>query len=203
MSAPELSAEPYLTEPLRGTRLIEASAGTGKTYTIAALYLRLVLGHGERGTTGLDAAYPPEAGMGFLEGARPSEEATAFREALTPPKILVVTFTEAATLELRDRIRARLAEAAAFFRASAEAIETGKCLDVVEPGRVPDQDVVGGHSTPEATSAGEDLAVLPKADPFLQGLRDAYPPAQWSERCLLYTSPSPRDRQKSRMPSSA
>ena len=168
--------------PLWGSRLIEASAGTGKTYTIAALYLRLVLGHGERGTASLDAAYPPEAGMGFLEGAKPSEEATAFREALTPPKILVVTFTEAATLELRDRIRARLAEAAAFFRASAEAIETGKCLDVVEPGRVPDQDVVGGHSTPEATSAGEDLAVLPKADPFLQGLRDAYPPAQWSER---------------------
>ena len=25
----------------------------------------------------------------------------------------------------------------------------------------------------------------------------------WSQRCLLYTSPSPRDRQKSRMPSSA
>ena len=25
----------------------------------------------------------------------------------------------------------------------------------------------------------------------------------WSEACLLYTSPSPRDRQKSRMPSSA
>ena len=32
--------------PLWGSRLIEASAGTGKTYTIAALYLRLVLGHG-------------------------------------------------------------------------------------------------------------------------------------------------------------
>ena len=35
-----------LTFPLHGVRLIEASAGTGKTYTIAALYLRLVLGHG-------------------------------------------------------------------------------------------------------------------------------------------------------------
>lgn len=168
--------------PLWGSRLIEASAGTGKTYTIAALYLRLVLGHGERGTTGLDAAYPPEAGMGFLEGAKPSEKATAFREALTPPKILVVTFTEAATLELRDRIRARLAEAAAFFRASAEVVEAETCLDAMGAGRVPDQDVVGGHSTPDATSAREDLAVLPKADPFLQGLRDTYPPAQWSER---------------------
>ena len=35
-----------LSFPLRGSRLIEASAGTGKTWTIAALYVRLVLGHG-------------------------------------------------------------------------------------------------------------------------------------------------------------
>ena len=168
--------------PLWGSRLIEASAGTGKTYTIAALYLRLVLGHGERGTASLDAAYPPEAGMEFLEGARLPEEATAFREALTPPKILVVTFTEAATLELRDRIRARLAEAAAFFRASAEAVEAGAGLDVMVPGSVPDQDLVGGQLAPDIASAGDDLAVLPKADPFLQGLRDAYPASQWSER---------------------
>ncbi|MBP7189178.1 MAG: UvrD-helicase domain-containing protein, partial [Thiopseudomonas sp.] len=28
-----------LTFPLHGSRLIEASAGTGKTYTIAALYV--------------------------------------------------------------------------------------------------------------------------------------------------------------------
>ncbi|MEJ8840161.1 exodeoxyribonuclease V subunit beta [Ramlibacter sp. AN1133] len=74
--------------PLQGSSLIEASAGTGKTFTIAALYLRLVLGHGG------DAAFP---------------------RALTPPEILVVTFTEAATKELRDRIRARLAEAADAF----------------------------------------------------------------------------------------
>ncbi|MBF0428660.1 MAG: FAD-dependent oxidoreductase, partial [Magnetococcales bacterium] len=32
--------------PLQGSRLIEASAGTGKTFTITALYIRLVLGHG-------------------------------------------------------------------------------------------------------------------------------------------------------------
>ncbi len=78
-----------LTFPLHGTRLIEASAGTGKTYTIAALYVRLVLGHGDE---------------------------SAFVRPLTPPEILVVTFTNAATQELRDRIRSRLAQAAAFFR---------------------------------------------------------------------------------------
>jgi exodeoxyribonuclease V beta subunit len=62
-----------LTLPLHGCRLLEASAGTGKTYTLALLFLRLLL---ERG--------------------------------LTVDQILVVTFTRAATGELRDRIRTRL-----------------------------------------------------------------------------------------------
>ena len=79
-----------LTLRLRGSHLIEASAGTGKTFTIAMLYVRLVLGHGG--------------------------EAMGHGRALTPPEILVVTFTEAATQELRDRIRARLAQAADYFR---------------------------------------------------------------------------------------
>ncbi|MGG2395999.1 exodeoxyribonuclease V subunit beta [Pseudomonas sp. SH1-B] len=82
-----------LSFPLHGSRLIEASAGTGKTFTISALYLRLILGHGDE---------------------------AAFREALLPPQILVVTFTDAATRELRDRIRARLVEAASVFRGDAQ-----------------------------------------------------------------------------------
>ncbi|ABI59604.1 MULTISPECIES: exodeoxyribonuclease V subunit beta [Nitrosomonas] len=79
------------TLPLTGSHLIEASAGTGKTFTIAMLYVRLILGH--------------QGEFAFSGGA------------LTPPEILVVTFTEAATKELRDRIRARLTEAARLFRA--------------------------------------------------------------------------------------
>lgn len=79
-----------LAFPLRGSQLIEASAGTGKTFTISALYLRLVLGHGG--------------------------EESGFGRELLPPQILVVTFTDAATKELRERIRTRLAEAARFFR---------------------------------------------------------------------------------------
>ncbi|WP_095153023.1 exodeoxyribonuclease V subunit beta [Pseudomonas sp. Irchel s3b5] len=79
-----------LAFPLRGSQLIEASAGTGKTFTISALYLRLVLGHGG--------------------------ESDGFGRELLPPQILVVTFTDAATKELRERIRTRLAEAARFFR---------------------------------------------------------------------------------------
>ena len=80
--------------PLHGARLIEASAGTGKTWTIAALYVRLVLGHGGE--------------LGYM---RP----------LLPPEILVMTFTRAATRELSNRVRQRLVDAAAFFRAGDDA----------------------------------------------------------------------------------
>ena len=59
--------------PLQGVNLIEASAGTGKTFTITGLYLRLLLESG-----------------------------------LTVAQILVVTYTRAATAELRERIRERL-----------------------------------------------------------------------------------------------
>lgn len=91
--------------PLYGSRLIEASAGTGKTWTIAALYLRLVLGHGRRAREG-DA--------GDETGADPTP--TAFHRPLLPAEILVMTFTRAATKELSERIRARLIEAARCFR---------------------------------------------------------------------------------------
>ncbi|HIV72890.1 MAG TPA: exodeoxyribonuclease V subunit beta [Candidatus Aquabacterium excrementipullorum] len=83
--------------PLHGSRLIEASAGTGKTWTIAALYLRLVLGHGDEDTA------PP----------RP----------LLPAEVLVMTFTRAATRELSDRIRQRLMQAALCFRGEAPVPE--------------------------------------------------------------------------------
>ena len=69
-----------LGSPLRGTNLIEASAGTGKTYSIAGLFVRLIL-----------------------------EKEISVRE------ILVVTYTVAATEELRDRIRKKLRETAEAF----------------------------------------------------------------------------------------
>ena len=81
-----------LTFPLAGNHLIEASAGTGKTYTIASLYVRLILGAADENDS--DSPIPPQM----------------------PSSILVVTFTEAATEELRDRIRRRLEQAAAVFR---------------------------------------------------------------------------------------
>ncbi len=85
-----------LTMPLQGLQVIEASAGTGKTFTLAALYVRLVLGH----DLGTDTSI-----------ATTNEDA-----ALMPPQILVMTFTEAATSELRDRVRQRLAQAALYFK---------------------------------------------------------------------------------------
>jgi exodeoxyribonuclease V beta subunit len=63
--------------PLRGSRLIEASAGTGKTFTIAALYVRLVLGHGGAENAlraGADAARNPRRHLhrgGDAGAARP------------------------------------------------------------------------------------------------------------------------------------
>ncbi|MGH8078873.1 MAG: UvrD-helicase domain-containing protein, partial [Lysobacter sp.] len=73
----EAMRDPYLTLELDGLRLIEASAGTGKTFTLATLVTRLVI---ERG--------------------------------LRVGEILAVTFTEAATQELRERLRQRLVLAA-------------------------------------------------------------------------------------------
>lgn len=73
---------PY-TLPLYQRRLIEASAGTGKTYTIGLLYLRLLLGLGGE---------------------------SAFYRPLSVEEILVVTFTDAATDELRSRIRKNIHE---------------------------------------------------------------------------------------------
>jgi exodeoxyribonuclease V beta subunit len=75
MHVPPVDA--YLDIDLDGLQLIEASAGTGKTFTLATLVTRLVV---ERG--------------------------------LTLGQILAVTFTEAATQELRARLRKRLALAA-------------------------------------------------------------------------------------------
>jgi len=73
-----------LALPLRGVNLIEASAGTGKTFTITTLFLRLLL-----------------------------EEERRLGE------ILVVTYTNAATAELRTRLRQRLATAHAAWGTAA------------------------------------------------------------------------------------
>lgn len=67
--------------PLTGRHLIEASAGTGKTYNITRLYLRLLL-----------------------------------EKQLTVTEILVMTFTKAATEEIKGRVANTLREASALWQ---------------------------------------------------------------------------------------
>ena len=71
---------------LSGLHLIEASAGTGKTWTITALYVLLLL-----------------------------------ENRLRPEEILVVTYTKAATAELRDRIRTRIRDTLDLYATGRDA----------------------------------------------------------------------------------
>ncbi|NOR68864.1 MAG: exodeoxyribonuclease V subunit beta [Methylomarinum sp.] len=89
MTKPLPNFDPINTELLTGINLIEASAGTGKTYTIAMLVLRFVV----------------EQDLGIKQ-------------------ILVVTFTKAATEELKDRIRKRLAETRLYAQGNNDQLES-------------------------------------------------------------------------------
>ena len=63
-----------------------------------------------------------------------------------------------------------------------------------------------GSSTYQATTEQSEVILKPVAyyrDPFRRGDNVLVMCEAWNWNCLLYTSPSPRDRQKSRMPSSA
>ena len=72
-----------------GSHLIEASAGTGKTYTIAMLVLRFVV----------------EQGVAI-------------------DNLLVVTFTNAATAELRERVRLRLLEGQQALSGNGQGLDS-------------------------------------------------------------------------------
>src|SRR5690606_37879286 len=88
MSSAQPHEHDYLRLPLDGVQLIEASAGTGKTFTLATLFTRLVV-----------------------------------EQQLRIGQILAVTFTDAATQELRRRIRERLALASRIAGSAAGADE--------------------------------------------------------------------------------
>jgi len=105
---------------LEGTALVEASAGTGKTFTITTLFLRLIV----------------EAGLSVQQ-------------------IVVVTFTEAATAELRARIRRRLREALAAFDDPTRASDPD-LRAIVE--RTPDREE-GRRRVAEAMSALDQAAI--------------------------------------------
>lgn len=85
--------------PLNQNTLIEASAGTGKTYTIVTLFIRLLLN---------------------IDSAKAQRQ-----KALEVEEILVVTFTKAATQELKGRILERISEIKQIFK----RIEKGEELE--------------------------------------------------------------------------
>src|SRR5580704_10888003 len=64
--------------PLKGPHLLEASAGTGKTFAVEQVFVRLLL-----------------------------------ESSLDVEQILVITFTRAATRELKERVRANIEKALA------------------------------------------------------------------------------------------
>ncbi|NTW51624.1 MAG: exodeoxyribonuclease V subunit beta [Chlorobiaceae bacterium] len=108
---------------LSGMNLIQASAGTGKTYAIASLYLRLLV-----------------------------------EKELQPEEILVVTYTEAATQELRSRIRKRIREALDAMRGEAtdDHFLSGFC----------DQAVLSGTAQKAAGALEAALAAFDTASIF-------------------------------------
>ena len=89
--------------PLEGTNLVEASAGTGKTWNIEALTVRL-----------------------FIE------------KRWEPADVLVVTFTEAATQELKERIYQRLIQVIRVLKSGEGAgddLFLMGCLEQYGPGK--------------------------------------------------------------------
>ncbi|MGY0557577.1 MULTISPECIES: UvrD-helicase domain-containing protein [unclassified Lysobacter] len=110
--------DPYLDIALSGVQLIEASAGTGKTFTLATLVTRLVV-----------------------------------ERDLRLGQILAVTFTDAATQELRARLRKRLAKAARIARAlAADSTDPLAGADPGNPGLTGDGAVIDAcaHDDPES-----------------------------------------------------
>ncbi len=104
LEAPELDVTAALPD---GTTLVEASAGTGKTWAIAGLVTRAL-----------------------ADGA------------VTADQLLVMTFTRAATSELRERVRSRLRD-------------TADHLDAVAAGAHPDP----GDPVATALAAGDPAAL--------------------------------------------
>ena len=106
--------------PLSGITLVEASAGTGKTWAICGLVLRLLL---ERG--------------------------------LLISQVLVVTFTKAATAELRERIRERIGLVLAALRgnacAKADPFVEGLLGALARRGEIPEAEIEQRLATALAT----------------------------------------------------
>ncbi|MGW8286821.1 MAG: exodeoxyribonuclease V subunit beta [Desulfobulbales bacterium] len=118
-SSPQPKTFDLVSSPLAGINLIDASAGTGKTYTICGLVLRLLL-----------------------------------EKDLTIEQILVVTYTEAATQDLRDRIRQLLHHALEALNAASNDEFLQKYLATIA-----DRDKAG-HKLSNALRSFDEAAIF-------------------------------------------
>jgi exodeoxyribonuclease V beta subunit len=115
-----------------GITLIEASAGTGKTYSIAGLILRFVL-----------------------------------EKQIPISNILAVTFTEAATQELRDRIRRRL-------QAALEDLRRGESEDAILEAFLAKGDIAAGIRDLDVALQSFDEAQIFTIHGFCQRMLNDY-----------------------------
>jgi exodeoxyribonuclease V beta subunit len=165
------ASDPYLELPLTGIHLIEASAGTGKTFTLATLATRLVV-----------------------------------EQRLRIGQILAVTFTEAATQELRKRVRERLALAASLVPEATEVqnasdlagIDVRADVAAAETGAGADSSAMGPAGDAGDPQARVDAAGLPlqqvsgeRFSPMNRLSQAQLPPEQaWHGRLLQAQRPS-------------
>lgn len=118
------------TVPITGNMMIEASAGTGKTYTITLLVLRLLLGLNQG-----DQASLTSAGSDLFIA---DENDKALNSARKLPEILIVTFTNAATAELKERIYSKIVELKESFFLYTDILMQKEPIDILpDPALLP------------------------------------------------------------------
>lgn len=104
----ESNSSPFLAGqcPLSGIQLIEASAGTGKTYNIIRVFVRLLL----------------EFAVSRTEKKKMDLDS---KHSSPVSSILIVTFTRAATAELKDRIRELISFSLDYLNHKQSSTTTG------------------------------------------------------------------------------
>ncbi|GAB3344644.1 UvrD-helicase domain-containing protein [Modestobacter lapidis] len=136
-----------------GTTVLEASAGTGKTFTIAALTTRYV-----------------------AEGAADLSE------------VMLVTFGNAASRELRDRVRERLVTAEAGLRDPAAARSDGHSDEVLRLlAGAPDAEVEARRQRLARALAGFDAATIATTHSFCSQMLAGLGMAADADRTATFT----------------
>ena len=125
---------------------------------------------------------PSQAASGILEGFKPEYESTV-------------------TTQLFDAGAVMLGKLNMDEFAMGSSNETSVYGNAVNPWKLGDKELTpGGSSGGSASAVAADLCLAATGTDTGGSIRQ---PAAFTGICLLYTSPSPRDKRQSRMPSSA